>query len=52
MLSCDFQSLSSLLYRYHPYNAPINVNPEGGGGESGKGWGFDQSGGPMGRDLD
>ena len=31
-------------------NAPINVNPEGGG--SGKGWGFDQSGGPMGRDLD
>ena len=33
------------------FNAPINVNPEGGGG-SGKGWGFDQSGGPMGRDLD
>jgi hypothetical protein len=30
--------------------APINVNPEGGG--AGKGWGFDQSGGPMGRDLD
>jgi hypothetical protein len=23
-----------------PCNAPINVNPEGGGG-SGKGWGFD-----------
>jgi uncharacterized membrane protein YgcG len=37
--------------------APINVNPEGGGGRakgggSGKGGGFDQSGGPMGRDLD
>jgi hypothetical protein len=31
--------------------APINVNPEGGGG-AGKGGGFDESGGPMGRDLD
>jgi hypothetical protein len=30
--------------------APINVNPEGGG--SGKGGGFDQSGGPMSQDLD
>ena len=36
---------------YLSFNAPINVNPEEGGG-SGKGWGFDQSGGPMGRDLD
>ena len=27
------------------------LTPRGGGG-SGKGWGFDQSGGPMGRDLD
>ena len=26
------------------------LTPRGGG--SGKGWGFDQSGGPMGRDLD
>jgi hypothetical protein len=32
-------------------NAPINVNPEGGGG-AGKGGGFDQSGDPVGRDLD
>ena len=28
------------------------LTPRGGGGGSGKGWGFDQSGGPVGRDLD
>ena len=31
------QSLKALLH----YNTPINVNPEGGGGGSGKVWGFD-----------
>ena len=24
------------------HNAPINVNPVGGGGIAGKGWGFDK----------
>ena len=24
------------------HNAPINVNPVGGGGSAGKGWGFDK----------
>ena len=32
--------------------APINVNPEGGGGSGKGGGGFDQSGGPMSQDLD
>jgi hypothetical protein len=46
------QDLNLLIFCHHClYNAPINVNPEGGGG-SGKGWGIYQSGGPMGRDLD
>jgi hypothetical protein len=30
----------------------LNPRGGGGGGGAGKGWRFDQSGGPMGRDLD
>ena len=50
-MNMDVTPKTFLLVSSTSYYAPINVNPEGGGGVGQRG-GFDQSGGPMGRDLD
>ena len=35
-------TLATANFKIGEYNAPINVNPVGGGGSAGKGWGFDK----------
>ena len=35
-------TLATANFKIGEYNAPINVNPVGGGGGAGKGWVFDK----------
>ena len=40
--NCRNYVIDKLTCEIMENNAPINVNPVGGGGSAGKGWGFDK----------